>query len=232
MILGSGRLTLRPLQSSDVEAVASYSTKPEFIRFLPLPPQTMESAAEFVGQAVANGQPDPKGDWLFAIQIREEPRLIGIIRIGVRSVEHWQGDLGYAVHPDHWGKGYATEALRRILEFGFEDLSLERIWATADVRNVASWRVMEKAGMEREGFMRHHLLVRGAWRDSVLYARINPTSQSPLPPIQIAEPHSGKEDAAARESDPLIWGRVFLQAPPIKPVDFPVRGAFGFLGLL
>jgi ribosomal-protein-alanine N-acetyltransferase len=105
MILGTDRLTLRPLQSTDVEAVASYSTKPEFIRFLPLPPQTMESAAEFVGQAVANGQPDPKGDWLFAIQIREEPMLIGIIRIGVRSVEHRQGDLGYAVHPDQLGEG-------------------------------------------------------------------------------------------------------------------------------
>jgi [ribosomal protein S5]-alanine N-acetyltransferase len=144
MILETDRLTLRPLVSTDVEAVASYSMKPEFIRFLPLPPQTMESAAQFVEQAVANGQPDPKGDWLFAIQIREEPRLLGTIRIGVRSAEHRQGDLGYAVHPDHWGKGFATEALRRILEFGFENLSLERIWATADVRNVASWRVMEK----------------------------------------------------------------------------------------
>jgi len=120
-----------------------------------------------------------QGRLALAIQIREEPRLIGIIRIGVRSAEHRQGDLGYAVHPDHWGKGYATEALRRILEFGFEELSLERIWATADVRNVASRRVMEKAGMEREGLMRHLLLVRGAWRDSVLYARINPTSPSP-----------------------------------------------------
>jgi RimJ/RimL family protein N-acetyltransferase len=179
MILGTDRLILRPLKSTDVEAVASYSTKPEFIRFLPLPPQTMESAAQFVGQAVANGQPDPKGDWLFAIEIREEPKLIGIVRIGVRSAEHRQGNLGYAVHPDHWGKGFATEALIRILEFGFGDLSLERIWATADVRNVASWKVMEKAGMEREGLMRHHLLVRGAWRDSVLYARINPTSPSP-----------------------------------------------------
>ena len=179
MILRTDRLTLRPLQSTDVEAIASYSLRPEFIRFLPLPPQTMESAAQFVEQAVANGQPDPKGDWLFATQIREEPRLIGTIRIGVRSAEHRQGDLGYAVHPDHWGKGFATEALRRILEFGFENLSLERIWATADVRNVASWRVMEKAGMEREGLMRHHPRVRGAWRDSVLYARINATSPSP-----------------------------------------------------
>ena len=72
MILRTDRLTLRPLQSTDVEAIASHSLRPEFIRFLPLPPQTMESAAQFVEQAVANGQPDPKGDWLFAIQIREE----------------------------------------------------------------------------------------------------------------------------------------------------------------
>ena len=71
MLLGTDRLTLRPLQSTDVEAIASYSMKPEFIRFLPLPPQTMESAAQFVGRSVASGQPDPKGDWLFAIQIRE-----------------------------------------------------------------------------------------------------------------------------------------------------------------
>ena len=70
MILGTDRLTLRPLQSTDVEAIASYSLRPEFIRFLPLDPQTMKSAAQFVEQAVANGQPDPKGDWLFAIQIR------------------------------------------------------------------------------------------------------------------------------------------------------------------
>jgi len=60
MILRAGRLTLRPLQSSDVEAVASYSTKPEFIRFLPLPPQTMESAAQFVGQPLPTVSQIPK----------------------------------------------------------------------------------------------------------------------------------------------------------------------------
>ena len=84
MTLGTNGLTIRPLQSTDVEAIASYSLRPEFIRFLPLAPQTMESAAQLVEHAVPNGQPDPKGDRLFAIQIREEPRLIGTIRIGVR----------------------------------------------------------------------------------------------------------------------------------------------------
>jgi ribosomal-protein-alanine N-acetyltransferase len=64
-----------------------------------------DSTDQFAGQAVVHRQPDPKGDWLFAIQIRDEPRLIGTIRIGFRSAENRQGDLGYAVHPDHWRKG-------------------------------------------------------------------------------------------------------------------------------
>jgi RimJ/RimL family protein N-acetyltransferase len=179
MILETGRLRLRPFQSDDVDAIASYSTKPEFIRFMPLPPQTIESAADFVGRIVADGQLDPKNDWHFAIQVGEAPRLIGTIRIGVREPEHRQGDVGYAVHPDYWGKGYASEALRRVLTFGLEDLSLQRIWAIADVLNVASWKAMERAGMQREGLMRHHRLIRGVWGDSVLYARIDVKPPSP-----------------------------------------------------
>lgn len=170
------RLQLRPFEADDVEAIASYSTKDEFIRFMALPPQTCESAAKFVGEIIAQGQPNAKNDWHFAIQLAGTERAIGAIRIGVREPDHRQGDVGYALHHEQWGKGYMTEALRSILTFGFEELLLERIWATADIGNVASWRVMEKAGMEREGIMRHHRLIRGVWRDSVLYARIRPPS--------------------------------------------------------
>jgi ribosomal-protein-alanine N-acetyltransferase len=172
MILETARLKLRPYRSDDVEAVASYSTREEFLRFLPLPPQTLESATEFVSRTVDGGLPNAKGDWHFAIQIGDRSKLVGAIRIGIREPEHRQGDVGYVVHHELWGNGYATEALKRILAFGFDELSLERIWATTDVRNIASWRVMEKSGMMREGIMRHHRLIRGTWRDSVLYACI------------------------------------------------------------
>jgi len=176
LILETSRLKLRAYEVGDVDAVASYSTREEFIRFLPLPPQTLESAAEFVSRIVGGGQPDAKNDWHFAIQIGNTPKLIGTIRIGIREPEHRQADVGYALHHDLWGNGYATEALGRIIKFGFEDLSVERIWATADIDNIASWRVMEKAGMQREGTMRHHRLIRGIWRDFVLYASIRPRS--------------------------------------------------------
>src|SRR6187549_1659457 len=79
----------------------------------------------FAAKEICRHRPSPKHGTLAhqLYHIWGSPEA-GIIRIGVRSAEHRQGDLRYAVHPDHWGKGFATEALRRILEFGFEDLSL------------------------------------------------------------------------------------------------------------
>ncbi|MEJ2408530.1 MAG: GNAT family N-acetyltransferase [Novosphingobium sp.] len=178
MILETARLRLRPFEPDDAEAVAAYSTSEEFVRYMPLPRQTPESAAAFVARCVAEGMPDTQGNWRFVVEDRETARVIGSIRIGVREPDHQQGDVGYALHQSHWGKGYMTEALERILSFGFSELPLERIWATADVDNIASWRVMEKAGMQREGLMRHHRLIRGQWRDSVLYACLRPQSAS------------------------------------------------------
>ncbi len=170
--LYASRLRLRPFAAGDWPDVAAYSIRPEFRLYLPLPPQTEESARAFVEDRVRGGQPNDAGDWHFGLQLVEASRLIGSIRIGVREQAHRQGDVGYALHPDLWGHGYATEALRRVLAFGFKNLGLERIWAIADSRNEASWRVMERAGMEREGVMRHHRLHREEWRDSVLYAAI------------------------------------------------------------
>lgn len=167
--LETPRLRLRPFRLEDAPDVASYSTRPEFSRYLPLPPQTPESALAFVEGRVRGGQPDNAGNWHFAIQLASEARLIGAVRVGVREPAHRQGDVGYALNPDFRGHGYMTEALIQILGFGFHELGLERIWAMADIQNTASWRLMERAGMKREGIMPHHRLHQGEWRDSVLY---------------------------------------------------------------
>jgi RimJ/RimL family protein N-acetyltransferase len=71
-----------------------------------------------------------------------------------------------------WGPN--TEAARAVLEFGFADLGVRRIWATCRPENVGSCRVLEKIGMIREGHLREHVLIRGEWRDSLLYASLTP----------------------------------------------------------
>ena len=73
---------------------------------------------------------------------------------------------------DRAGSGYATEAAAAVLRFGFDTLGLHRIWATCRPENLGSSRVLEKIGMQREGHLRDHVMVRGAWQDSLLYAAI------------------------------------------------------------
>jgi len=100
-------------------------------------------------------------------------RLIGSVAIGITSVQHRRGEIGFVFHRDVWSQGYATEAAQQLLQFGFDRLQLRRISATCHPDNHASAHVLEKAGLHYEGRMRSHLLVRGAWRDSLLYAALN-----------------------------------------------------------
>jgi [ribosomal protein S5]-alanine N-acetyltransferase len=78
--------------------------------------------------------------------------------------------LGYAVRADRWGHGYATDAARTMIKFGFTDLGLQSITAAVDPDNVASIAVVARLGMHCQGRIHHHIVKHGAWRDSVVYS--------------------------------------------------------------
>jgi len=105
--------------------------------------------------------------------LRAEGRLIGACSLAVGSGEHQEGWIGYCLRRQAWGQGYATEAARALLGLGFEHLGLHRIFATCDAANGASARVMEKAGMLPEGCLREHRMIKGCWRDSLVYALLD-----------------------------------------------------------
>jgi RimJ/RimL family protein N-acetyltransferase len=94
-------------------------------------------------------------NYIFAIRLKENSDLIGCINIGL-NVKHDRGYLGYWVGFDYWGNGYCTEALKKVIQFGFEEKHVTKIWAEHKTLNIASGRVMEKAGMKHEGIMRNH----------------------------------------------------------------------------
>jgi RimJ/RimL family protein N-acetyltransferase len=80
------------------------------------------------------------------------------------------GEIWYNIMPGHWGNGYATEVSKRLIRFGFEFLSLHRIEAGVATGNSRSIKVLEKAGMTREGVRRKMLPIRGSWVDNYHYA--------------------------------------------------------------
>ncbi|MFZ0369997.1 MAG: GNAT family protein [Halobacillus sp.] len=94
--------------------------------------------------------------------------------MNIKSEANKQGEISYIVHPGFPGKGLATELAGMLIEYGFNKHNLHRIYATCDVRNVASSRVLEKNAMKKEGCLHEDVLVDNQWRDSYLYAILEP----------------------------------------------------------
>jgi [ribosomal protein S5]-alanine N-acetyltransferase len=164
--LRTERLLLRPWRFSDLDDAFANASDPEWARYLWRVPQpyTRRDAEEFIAGAVAGGW---NGQALFAIEL--EGHAVGGVRLGIVDPAGMTASIGYNVARPHWGRGIATEAVSAVLRYGFETLKLHRIFATADERNLASIRVMQKLGMKHEATLRRHRYYRGEHADEVHY---------------------------------------------------------------
>lgn len=107
---------------------------------------------------------------VFGIVTREDAGLIGAVGLREIDAEHSQAEMGFWIGVQSWGKGYATEAARRVVRYAFEELKLNRVYAHHMVRNPASGRVLEKVGLKREGLLRQRVRKWGVFEDVVLLA--------------------------------------------------------------
>jgi RimJ/RimL family protein N-acetyltransferase len=168
------RLLLRDIADGDAPAIHAYASDAAVVRHLDWGPNTADDTARFLAAARAARDAVPRIAYHLAIALRAADQVVGGCRIEIRSAASGSGDIGYVLAPGVWGQGYATEATRALLTFGFQSLALHRIWATCDVENRASMRVLEKLGMEQEGLLRQNVRRKGEWRDSYLYAILEP----------------------------------------------------------
>ena len=168
------RLRLREWREDDWPQAHAYASDPEVVRYLDWGPNTEEETRAFIGAAMRARQASPRTHYDLAVALAETDVVIGGSRIWIESAQHREASVGYSLAQAHWGRGYATELARGLLRFGFETLGMHRIWAIVEPENVASARVLEKVGMQREGRLRDHRYAKGRWRDSVLYAALAP----------------------------------------------------------
>lgn len=164
------RLVLRDLNEADWQAVHDYASDPEVVRYMDWGPNTEEQTENFIQRAIASQKEQPRRNYTLAIVLEVENRLIGSCGLNVSNPDNQEGWIGYCLNRHFWGRGYATETAEAFLSYGFDQLSLHRIFAMCDPANVASAYVLEKIGMQREGHLREHKLAKGSWRDSLLYA--------------------------------------------------------------
>ena len=132
--------------------------------------KTIENSRAFLASVVEQYHNGHVTSW--GIEHRAEGRLIGTGGFVYWNIAHARAEIGYAIGPKYWGQGYMTEAVGAMLRFGFQRMELNRIEARCEVENIASARVMEKCGMSFEGILRHHMLVRGSFRDLKMYSML------------------------------------------------------------
>ncbi|MFC8619562.1 GNAT family N-acetyltransferase [Micromonospora purpureochromogenes] len=167
----TARLDLRLFTADDFDALHAYQSRPDVTRYLYFGPNDEAASREALARKRARVALREPGDVLNLAMVRRETgEVVGDVLLTWTSAEHRQGEIGYVLHPDHAGRGYATEASREMLRLGFDRLGLHRIVGRLDARNTASARVLERLGMRREAHLRENEFVKGEWCDELVYA--------------------------------------------------------------
>ena len=164
------RLVLREFTARDVPAVLAYQSDPRYLRLYPWTQRTRQDVAEFVQMFISQQKQRPRTKFQLAVELKDTFQLIGTCGIRMASANAHQADIGYELAPEQWGRGYATEAARALLHFGFTELRVHRIWSWCIAENTGSVRVLEKLGMRREGRLRDNEYFKGRWWDTLQFA--------------------------------------------------------------
>ena len=172
--LKTPRMLLRKMTIVDLEDVFAYSSDEDVTRFLRWGPhQTIEETESYIREVIQEYQEGKDGPWV--IEYIGTGRVIGSIHLMTISAQHSKAEVGFVLSRAYWNRGLMSEALSRVLEYSFEGIGLNRIEGYCLVDNQAGIRVMEKAGMKKEGTLREHLFQKGAFRDFDLHSMLRHT---------------------------------------------------------
>jgi RimJ/RimL family protein N-acetyltransferase len=202
--LETPRLVLDVLTQADARALRELAGHPEIAAttFRVPHPYTAEDAAQYIEEGAALYA---RGDGV-VLAVRREGRLAGSVSLAVKRM-HQRGELGFFIGRADWGQGYATEAVRAVLAFGFGHFALEKVAGHHFAGNVASGRVLEKAGLAREGYHPHHVKKGGGFLDLVSYGLTRPAAVAAGMLATEATGRAGQtEEAPAAYAAPLPNG--------------------------
>jgi ribosomal-protein-alanine N-acetyltransferase len=170
--LHTDRLVLRPYVLSDVADLVRLAGAREIAATtLRIPhPYREEDAVGFIKTFAAEAEMGTSAR--FAITLRGDGQLCGGVGLRIDK-DHSHAELGYWIGVPYWGRGYASEAARAAIEYGFGMLKLRRIYASCIAQNAASGRVLQKIGMRYEGREQQHICKWGVFHDLDLYGMVN-----------------------------------------------------------
>ena len=167
-VLTTPRLRLRWVTANDAQGLLAIFSDLEVTRYWSSGPWTgIEQARESIEQALADYANGTAAR--FAIELAEQPGMIGQVSLHKFVDASRRCEVGYALARPYWAQGYIGEALRAVLDYAFRELELNRVEADIDPDNVASARVLERLGFRKEGYMPERWIVHGEPADTAYY---------------------------------------------------------------
>lgn len=168
--LSTDRLILRPIKTADFPAYAAYHGRAEVYRYLyASPPQGETLKAQF--QEALQPRFSLDGDvFRLAVTLADKDVMIGEVLLKLASKSAAQGEIGYIFNPEWAGRGYAFEAVTAMIQMGFEQANLHRIFARLDAANAGSVALMQRVKFRREAHLIENDCFDGVWGDEFIYA--------------------------------------------------------------
>ena len=165
------RIKLRLIELSDLNSIHKLHSLPETDEFNALGiPKNIEETKRIIEPWVLENELSKIKHYTFAIEDKIDSEFIGLFGLKLGKEKDKRGEVWCKIHSDYWKKGYATESLKAVINFGFGNLKLHRIEAGCAVENIGSFKVLEKAGMVREGRLRQVLPLKSGWSDNFEYS--------------------------------------------------------------
>jgi len=169
--LETERLILRQYTAADAEAVLSFRSNPDAMRFVPRPLQrTTDDALEMITKINDMIEANDGINW--GVELKSNGKIIGSVSFHRIEKEHSRGEIGYMIHPDYWGQGIVTEAAKVIVNYGFMQLKFHSIEAIIDPENTASENVLRKLEFVKEAHFKENFFHNGQFTDTVIYSKL------------------------------------------------------------
>ena len=169
--LQSDRLIIRSFRETDLEAFSAYRSDPDVAKYQSWElPYKMDQAFLFLAD-INRFKPGTPGEWYqLAVERQGQPGIIGDVAFQINRDDPLQAEIGFTFDRSFQNQGYATEAVKNLLNFLFTQMNLHRVVAICDVENHASVRLLERIGMRREGHFIENVWFKGSWGCEYLYA--------------------------------------------------------------
>ncbi|POY38755.1 N-acetyltransferase [Flavobacterium alvei] len=170
--LETERLLLRRVVNKDVEQIFALRSDKEVMKYIPRPlVKTKDDALAHITMIDEKIDTNEGINW--AITLKNNDKLIGIIGLYRIQPEHFRAEIGYMLLPEYHGKGIVSEAINEVVNYGFASIKLHSIEAIIDPKNFASEKVLQKNGFVKEAHLKENEYYEGRFLDTVIYSIIN-----------------------------------------------------------